>query len=170
MSYHVPRFVQGTQEAKLLKYGSILDNERPTKSFKITHNLGEIGGGSEVPFQGTRLHLSNNLPDDAFITIPPGGKLTKTHYNLNDMYDFSALGAGTYQFEVLQPTYPQSGSDADSTSNSNPSLKFKFEYSASVEIEVTGNTTKRDLGQAEAYKRDGLVCSNAAASTQIKAS
>jgi deuterolysin len=154
-------FSQGSQPVRLLKYGSVLDNEHPTRSFKVSHT-----DGRDVPFQGVRLQLSNNLSEDAYITIPAGGRLTKSHTDLDRIYDFSSTGPGTYQFELVQSFY----SDSHSTGGSVSAKVEKFKTTSSVLVEVTGNTAKRELAEREVAKRDKVTCSNTAASAQIVAS
>lgn len=137
--------MQGSEDVRLRKYGSVLDDELPTQSFTITSDA-----GNEVPFQGSRLVLSNSLPDEAYIVIPAGGRVTKTHSNLNQIYDFSGSGPGTYEFTIAQPG----------------DTNFKSQSSASVKVEITGDTAKRNWNYERAY----LECSNPTYANQINAS
>ncbi|KAK7062792.1 hypothetical protein VNI00_000282 [Paramarasmius palmivorus] len=106
----------GSEDVKILKYGTILDENLPTRSFTVTKD------GEEVPFTGVKLQVSLQEADDsAYVFIPAGESVTVNH-DVAALFDFASAGAGTIKFE------PQ----IDVTSSA-------------VEVNVTDKLEKRDL-------------------------
>ncbi|KAH8802021.1 hypothetical protein DL96DRAFT_775400 [Flagelloscypha sp. PMI_526] len=82
------------EDVKILKYGTVLDNNLPTKSFTLTKN------GTDVAFIGARIQVQSleNLSNDAWITIPSGKNVTVRHM-IEKLYDFELAGTGRYSIK-----------------------------------------------------------------------
>ncbi|KAJ7882117.1 Metalloprotease [Mycena leptocephala] len=85
----------GTEDIKVLKYGTILDADLPTRSFTVTRN------GTVVPFTGIKISISLTEADDsAYTTIPAGETVTVIH-DVSALYDFASVGTGSFTFAPL---------------------------------------------------------------------
>ena len=64
----------GSEPVKVLKAGSVLDNELPTRSFFVSK------GDSKVDFSGVKISLAmDKLTEDNYVTIQPGETVNATH-------------------------------------------------------------------------------------------
>ena len=64
----------GSEPVKVLKAGSVLDNELPTRSFFVSK------GDSKVDFSGVKISLAmDKLKEDNYVTIQPGETVNATH-------------------------------------------------------------------------------------------
>ena len=104
----------GSEDVKVLKYGTVLDWELPTRSFTITKD------GMTANFTGIKMQLDLTQADDsAFVVIPAGQTVTAEHEGtvpcacpiilaphaniqaVAPLYDFESLGVGNYTFEPV---------------------------------------------------------------------
>ncbi|KAJ7133283.1 hypothetical protein C8R44DRAFT_611296 [Mycena epipterygia] len=82
----------GAEDIKVLKYGTILDADLPTRSFTVTRN------DTVVPFTGVKLSISLiHAGESAYTTIPVGKTVTVVH-NVSALYDFASVGTGSFSF------------------------------------------------------------------------
>ncbi|KAI0637533.1 hypothetical protein C8Q77DRAFT_373159 [Trametes polyzona] len=92
----------GSQPVKVLKHGSILDGDLPTRSFIVSKD------GVKANFTGIKVHMRNvqavNQSGSAYTTIHPG-ETRKVIHQVSQLYDFEALGPGNYTFEPAQPFF-----------------------------------------------------------------
>jgi len=147
----------GSETVKLLKYGTILDGDLPTKSFIVTKN------GEDVEFTGIKLSVSlTDADDSAFAIIPAGESVTVTH-NVAALYNFESAGAGKFAFEPLT-NFIVAGAEgivsADTVAKISP-------ISNTVVVEIFGDVSKRELG---INKRAVDICTNASHKSFIDAS
>ncbi|KAL0576775.1 hypothetical protein V5O48_005218 [Marasmius crinis-equi] len=85
----------GTGAVKILKYGTILDDSLPTRSFKVTKD------GGEVAFTGIKPFIDLEAAgESAYTVIQPGGTITVSH-DVSALFDFATAGAGKFKFEPL---------------------------------------------------------------------
>ncbi|KAL1747525.1 hypothetical protein HDZ31DRAFT_31672 [Schizophyllum fasciatum] len=85
----------GAEAVKVLKYGTVLDAELPTRSFRVTKD------DADVAFTGIKMTLSiPDLDDSAFATIQPGETITAEH-SVSALFDFESAGEGAYTFEPV---------------------------------------------------------------------
>ncbi|KAJ2930413.1 hypothetical protein H1R20_g6691, partial [Candolleomyces eurysporus] len=85
----------GTEPVRLLKYGTVLDDKLPTKSFVVSKD------GEAVPFTGVKVSVSlSDVDDSAFANVEPGQSVTATH-SLAALYDFASVGTGSFTFSPL---------------------------------------------------------------------
>ncbi|TFK69406.1 Metalloprotease [Pluteus cervinus] len=148
----------GSEDVRVLKYGTILDDKLPTRSFKVTKD------GEAVPFTGIKLQVSlPDLDDTAFVTIPAGDKITVVHA-VAPLFDFAAAGPGKFTFE------PNTNFQVIGTEDrvASPELTKLDATSSSVEVEVTGDLKKRELVTVD--KRAVSTCTNASRKSFIDAS
>ncbi|KAJ7669969.1 Metalloprotease [Mycena polygramma] len=82
----------GTKDITVIKYGTILDAAQGTRSFTVTRD------GTPILFTGVTLSLSlPDLDDKDCVTIPAGQTVTVVH-NVSSLFDFAAVGPGTFSF------------------------------------------------------------------------
>ncbi|KAJ6585747.1 Deuterolysin metalloprotease family-domain-containing protein [Mycena capillaripes] len=82
----------GSEDIRVLKYGTILDADLPTRSFTVTRN------GTLVPFTGVKLSVSlTDADESAYTTIPAGATVTVVH-DVAALYDFASVGPGPFDF------------------------------------------------------------------------
>ncbi|KAG6909167.1 hypothetical protein DXG01_001794 [Tephrocybe rancida] len=136
----------GAESVKILKYGTILDSELPTKSFKVTKD------GEAVAFTGLKLSVSlSEVDDTAFAVVPAGETVTVTH-KVASLFDFAAAGAGKYSFEPITTFQVQGAVERVSASELS-----KVEATANtLEVEISGDLAKRELPQLN--KRAVDIC------------
>ncbi|KAK0439072.1 Metalloprotease [Desarmillaria tabescens] len=85
----------GSESVKILKYGTILDDILPTRSFNVTKD------GVAVPFTGIKLSISlEDIDDSAFAFISSGQSVTAEH-DLSALFDFASVGAGAFTFSPV---------------------------------------------------------------------
>lgn len=67
----------GSETLKILKYGTVLDSDLPSRSFHVRK------GGIEANFTGVKVSLNmDNLDEFAFAVIPAGETVTVEHEGL----------------------------------------------------------------------------------------
>jgi deuterolysin len=169
----------GSEAVKLLKYGTILDEKLPTKSFKVTKD------GQVVPFTGVKvgsfhsfidfsqmlsmqcnLQLSVDLTqvdEAAFATIPAGETITVQH-DVASLYDFASVGAGKFSFEPIT-TFQMHGVE-DSVDAQRVGFAKVTTASSKYEVEVTGDLAKREL---TLNKRARDICTDSSKKSFIDA-
>ncbi|KAG6814753.1 hypothetical protein H0H87_007610, partial [Tephrocybe sp. NHM501043] len=167
----------GVESVKILKYGTVLDSELPTKSFKVTKD------GEAVSFTGIKLSVSlSDVDDTAFTVIPAGETVTVTHkgalffpklpltltesllkHPVASLYDFAAFGAGKYAFEPPSSFQVQGAVHRVAASE----LSKVEATSSSIVVEVSGDLSKRDL---KVNKRATDICTTSTQKSFIDAS
>ncbi|KAK7436844.1 hypothetical protein VKT23_014486 [Stygiomarasmius scandens] len=149
----------GAEDIKVLKYGTILDSELPTRSFTVTKE------GAEVAFTGIRLSVSLEDADDtAFAVIPAGETVTVTH-DVSSVFDFASAGAGSFTFEPVQ-TFQIAGAEAEVKSIVQMD-KVAASSAPSVTVNISGDLAKREL---PLNKRATNICNSASQRSFIDAS
>ncbi|KAG6879640.1 hypothetical protein C0992_000275 [Termitomyces sp. T32_za158] len=147
----------GAESVKLLRYGTILDTQLPTKSFKVTKD------GQDVAFTGIKLSVSlSEVDDTAFTIIPAGESVTVTH-QVAPLFDFAAAGAGKYTFEPVTNFQVQDVTQhltAFELSKVGATTNF-------VEVELSGDLAKREL--PELNKRAVDICTTSSRKSFIDA-
>ncbi|KAK0452535.1 Metalloprotease [Armillaria borealis] len=138
----------GAKAVKILKYGTILDNVLPTRSFTITKD------GATVPFTGIKLTVSlADLDDSAFATIGDGETITIDH-DVSSLFDFASAGEGTYTFEPVT-TFQM----ADVAAKVAASTLDKVTVSStSVDVHISGDLAARNVAGID--KRATPTCSD----------
>lgn len=64
----------GSEDLKILKYGTVLDGSIPTRSFKISKD------GADAEFRGVKVQVDlSQVDDSAFVVIPAGQTITVEH-------------------------------------------------------------------------------------------
>ncbi|KAK0441457.1 Metalloprotease [Desarmillaria tabescens] len=149
----------GSESLKILKYGTILDDILPTRSFTITKD------GETVPFTGIKLTVSlQNIDDSAFAVISPGESVAVEH-ELSTLFDFASAGPGTFTFTPVT-TFQMVGAEAGFINA--VSLDKVSVTSSSVEVHVSGDLAKRDLPVLDARAVD--ICTSTSQRSFIDAS
>ncbi|KAL0950392.1 hypothetical protein HGRIS_010352 [Hohenbuehelia grisea] len=148
----------GSEDVKVLKYGTILDDKLPTRSFSITKD------GSAVPFTGIKMQVSIADADDTAYTVIPAGKSVTVQHDVASLFDFESAGTGTFSFEPITTFQVASANERVARITD----LTKIESTASkVEVAVTSDVAKRGLSQD---KRAVSVCSTASRKSFIDAS
>ncbi|KAF9058180.1 Metalloprotease [Panaeolus papilionaceus] len=151
----------GSETVKILKYGTILDEKLPTKSFEVTKD------GASVPFTGIRLSVSLTDADDSAYTIIPAGESITVSHDISSLYDFSSLGEGKFTFAPKTDFLIKDTEHSAKTVEPTSYAKVQVE-SHPVEVEITGDLSKRELKALES--RATSVCSNSSRKSFIDAS
>ncbi|KAG5644267.1 hypothetical protein DXG03_008752 [Asterophora parasitica] len=126
----------GSEAVKILKYGTILDDKLPTRSFTVTKD------GATVPFTGVKLSISLDDLDDTAFTVIPAGETVTVNHEIASLFDFASAGAGKFSFEPVT-TFQVQGVQERVAGGAHLS---KIETaSSSVEVEVTGDLANRVL-------------------------
>lgn len=168
----------GSEAVKLLKYGTILDDKLPTRSFAITGK-----DGKAVPFTGVKLSVSlADVDESAFTTLEAGQTVTTTH-EVSSIYDFASVGTGAFTFTPVTDFVTVDSPAISSASAKHVEAGHEFSKietevtSNTVTVEVTNDVAKRDLEgrepEAEAgtlQKRARTVCSNTSQASFISSS
>ncbi|KAI0773567.1 Metalloprotease [Fomes fomentarius] len=143
----------GSEAVKVLKYGTVLDNQFPTRSFAVSKD------GIAANFTGIKLQLDlEALDDSAYVTIPAGETVVIEH-DVAPLFNFEALGTGTFEFE---PVTDFQYIEADAKPNA-------YQVSAkNVKVNVKDDVKKRELKALE--KRAAVSCSNSSQNSFISAS
>ncbi|KAK0436119.1 Metalloprotease, partial [Armillaria borealis] len=135
----------GSQPARILKYGTILADILPTRSFTVTKD------GETVPLTGIKLTVSlEDIDDSVFAVIPPGQTITVNHV-LSTLFDFASAGPGTSTF--MPVTSFQTASPMARLTNA-ASLDHVSVSSSSVDVHISGDLAKRDLPVLDARAVD----------------
>jgi deuterolysin len=138
----------GSEAIKVLKYGTVLDNKLPTRSFKVTK------GDSEVEFTGVKIQVSlKDADDSAYAIIPAGGSITVEH-QIASLFDFESAGTGAFTFTPV--TDFQSVSGESSFADSVDELVTIESSVSSATVEVTSDVKKRSVAE----KRAVDICTN----------
>ncbi|KAJ6511641.1 Metalloprotease [Mycena vulgaris] len=146
----------GTEDIKVLKYGTILDADLPTRSFTVTRN------GTVVPFTGIKLSVSlADADDSAYTTILAGETVTVIH-DVSALFDFASVGTGSFTFEPV--TTFQTAPTAQKIS-ARSELTILTAASAPITIAVTG-----DVASHELVRRAADICTTASRKSFIDAS
>jgi len=148
----------GSEDVKVLSYGTILDSGRPSKSFQVSKD------GSEVQFTGIKYQLDlESLDASAFTVIPAGATVTVKH-EVSSLFDFEKLGTGKFTFDPIT-TFQVIPADVDRKITPTDALKVS---AAKLEVEVTKDVAKRELKVHD--KRAKVSCSNSSQSSTISSS
>jgi deuterolysin len=129
----------GSEAVKVLKYGTVLDDLAPTKSFSVAKD------GKEVQFKGLKLSLSlPDLTDKAFVVIAPGETVHVTH-KVADRYDFAAAGAGKFTFEPVTTFQVSSVPSGNSVAAIGDLTRIDVSAADKVEVAVSGEIKNQEL-------------------------
>ncbi|SJL15566.1 uncharacterized protein ARMOST_19067 [Armillaria ostoyae] len=147
----------GSKAAKILKYGTILDDILPTRSFTVTKD------GETVPFTGIKLTVSlEDIDDFGFAVISPGQSVTVIM--ISTLFDSASVGPGTFTFAAVtsfQTANPKARLiDAASLDHFSVS-------SSSVDAHISGDLAKRDLPVLDARAVD--ICTSSSQKSFIDA-
>ncbi|KAI0763229.1 Metalloprotease [Irpex lacteus] len=135
----------GSEAIKVLKYGTVLDGDMPTRSFAVSKD------GVLADFTGIKISVDlEQIGEEAFVTIPAGETVTVSH-DVAPLYDFESLGAGTYTFE---PVTTFQTVDAEAKPNA-----FKVS-AASFKVEVKHDVAKRELKVLDKRARNACTSSS----------
>ncbi|KAL1715049.1 hypothetical protein EV715DRAFT_208304 [Schizophyllum commune] len=142
----------GSEAVKVLKYGTVLDSQLPTRSFHVTKD------DADVAFTGIKMQLSiPDLTDEAFATIQPGETVTAEHaadaVAVSALFDFESAGEGAYTFEPVTTFMVASG---DSLAPASDMLKTK-------------NSSSRTLSCTDTYGAcsNGVIAYTVIATTNV---
>ncbi|KAJ7063891.1 Metalloprotease [Mycena amicta] len=147
----------GPEDVRVLKYGTVLDADLPTRSFTVTRD------GTVVPFTGIKLTVSLiDADESAYVTIPAGQTVSATH-DVSALYDFASVGAGDFTFTPI-PTFQAAPIGKNLTKRSELTL---IEFDAKpVTVTVSGTVANRVFPQ----KRAVDICTTASRKAFIDAS
>ncbi|KAF8890047.1 hypothetical protein CPB85DRAFT_1377940 [Mucidula mucida] len=149
----------GTDDAKILKYGTILDDTLPTRSFTVTKD------GETVPFTGVKITVSLEDADDSAYAFIAAGETITVQHDVSSLFDFSSAGQGTFTFEPVT-NFRVATPEASIISESQMD---RIEASAeSIDVFVSGDLAKRELH--ERNKRAVNICTNASRKSFIDSS
>ncbi|KAJ8698880.1 hypothetical protein PTI98_005541 [Pleurotus ostreatus] len=126
----------GSEDVKVLKYGTVLDDKLPTRIFTVTKD------GSTVPFTGIKIQLSLADADDTAYTVIPAGQTVTVSHAVAPLFDFASVGAGKFTFEPVT-TFQVAGA-AERVANIDDLTKVDATVSA-VDVEVTADVAKREI-------------------------
>ncbi|KAG7095528.1 hypothetical protein E1B28_006265 [Marasmius oreades] len=143
----------GSEAVKVLKYGTILDEKLPTRSFTVTKD------GTAVPFTGIKLSVSLEEADDSAYAVIPAGESVTVNHNVASLFDFASAGAGTFKFEPVT-TFQVAGSEEKVVSLAD--VEELEVGSSAVEVTLSGTPEKRELVPLE--KRARNICTTSQAS------
>ncbi|KAI0686138.1 Metalloprotease [Earliella scabrosa] len=145
----------GSEAIKVLKFGTVLDDQFPTRSFSVSKD------GVAANFTGIKMQIDlEAMGDAAFVTIPAGETVVVEH-DVAPLYNFEALGTGAFEFEPV--TDFQYIHNAESKANAYTVTAKK------VNVKVKSDVAKRELKQAH-DKRARVTCSNSSQNSFISAS
>ncbi|KAF7432613.1 hypothetical protein PC9H_004555 [Pleurotus ostreatus] len=148
----------GSEDVKVLKYGTVLDDKLPTRIFTVTKD------GSTVPFTGIKIQLSLADADDTAYTVIPAGQTVTVSHAVAPLFDFASVGAGKFTFEPVT-TFQVAGA-AERVANIDDLTKVDATVSA-VDVEVTADVAKREI-QAR-NKRAVDICTTSSRKSFIDA-
>jgi deuterolysin len=143
----------GSEDIKVLKYGTILDAELPTRSFKI------VKDGKAATFTGIKLQVDLTEADDSAFVVIPAGQTINVEHEVATLYDFESLGVGKYTF---QPVTTFQVVDAEAKPNT-----FKVTADA-FDVEVRSDVAKRSLKVLDS--RAKVSCSSSTQNSFISSS
>ncbi|KAJ7078017.1 Metalloprotease [Mycena belliarum] len=146
----------GAEDIKVLKYGTVLDSELPTRSFTVTRN------GTVVSFMGVKLSVSlTDADESAFVTIPAGKTVTAVH-DVSALFDFASVGTGAFSFAPVT-TFQTAPTAAKISSRAE--LTTIEAAAAPITIAVTADVAPQSLA-----RRATDICTNASRKAFIDAS
>ncbi|KAJ7486786.1 Metalloprotease [Mycena latifolia] len=146
----------GAEDIKVLKYGTILDADLPTRSFTVTRD------GTVVPFTGIKLSVSlADADDSAYTTIAAGETVTVVH-DVSALFDFASVGTGSFSFEPV--TTFQTAPTAQKISARSELTTIEATASP-ITIAITG-----DVANHELVRRATDICTTASRKSFIDAS
>ena len=77
----------GSEALKILKFGTVLDSEMPTRSFTVSKD------GAVADFTGIKLQIDlESLDDSAFVVIPAGETIVVEHEGELDISSALLIG------------------------------------------------------------------------------
>ncbi|KAI0368404.1 Metalloprotease [Pilatotrama ljubarskyi] len=144
----------GSEALKVLKFGTVLDSDLPTRSFTVSKD------GVAADFTGIKLQIDlESLDDSAFVVIPAGETVLVEH-EVAPLYNFEKLGTGAFEFEPVT-TFQVIEADAKPHAYKISAKKFT--------VNVKQDVAKREL-KAKHDKRARVSCSNSSQSSFISSS
>ncbi|PBK96060.1 hypothetical protein ARMGADRAFT_1077571 [Armillaria gallica] len=147
-----------SEPARILKYGTILDDILPTPSFTLTKN------GESVPFTGTKRTVPlEDIDDSAFAFIHPGQSVIVNHKS--NIFDFASASPGTFIFATVA-SFQTASPKARLTDAA--SLDHISVSSSSVDVHTSGDLEKRDVPILDARAVD--ICTSSSQRSFIDAS
>ncbi|KAJ7304869.1 Metalloprotease [Mycena albidolilacea] len=148
----------GAEDIKVLKYGTILDADLPTRSFTVTRN------GTAVPFIGIKMSVSlSDADDSAYTTIPAGQSVTVVH-DVSALFDFASAGPGPFTFEPVT-TFQSAPTDQDQQISARSQLVVLEALANPLTIAVTGDVVNHQL-----TRRARDICTSTSQKSFIDAS
>ncbi|KAF5335624.1 hypothetical protein D9758_014803 [Tetrapyrgos nigripes] len=149
----------GAESVKVLKYGTVLDNGLPTRSFTVTKD------GADVSFTGIKVSVSLEDADDTAYTVIPVGETVSVEHEVASLFDFATAGEGSFTFEPIQ-TFQIAEVEAQITALGQMD-KVAASSAPSVTVNISGDLSKREVRQ---NKRAVDICTNASRKSFIDAS
>ncbi|KAK7042024.1 hypothetical protein R3P38DRAFT_3178597 [Favolaschia claudopus] len=147
----------GAQSIKVLKYGTILDGDLPTRSFTVTRD------DKEVDFTGIKISVSlEDADESAYVTIPAGESVAVTH-DVSALFDFAAAGKGAFTFTPVT-TFQSAPSDEKVAARSQ--LTAIEAAATPITISITGDVAKVEM----LSRRATDICTTASRKSFIDAS
>ncbi|EIW62196.1 Metalloprotease [Trametes versicolor FP-101664 SS1] len=144
----------GSEDLKVLKYGTVLDSEIPTRSFTVSRD------GVTADFTGVKLQLDIDSLDDSAFTVIPAGETILVEHQVASLYNFEKLGAGAFEFEPVT-TFQVIEADAEPRA-------FKV-AAQKVKVNVEQDVAKREIAVAH-EKRARVSCSDSSRNSFIASS
>ncbi|KAJ2915629.1 hypothetical protein MD484_g4804, partial [Candolleomyces efflorescens] len=145
----------GTEPVRLLKYGTVLDDKLPTKSFLVSKD------GEAVAFTGVKVSVSlSDVDDSSFATVEPGQSVTATH-NLASLYNFESAGTGSFTFTPLAD-FVKVDDTARFVEGGQGYARVADVTSNTLTIEITGDVSKRELHLLEKRARNACATTSRA--------
>ncbi|KAF9262347.1 Metalloprotease [Marasmius fiardii PR-910] len=148
----------GSDQVKILKFGTILDDKFPTRSFTVTKD------GATVPFTGVKLSVSLKHAGDNAYTVIPAGENVTVYHDVAALFDFASVGAGTFKFS---PVTTFQLAEVGRNPNSFGDSKVLEIDTNPVEVVLTGELEKQELVPLE--KRARNICSTDQAAFLVSA-
>ncbi|KAG5635500.1 hypothetical protein H0H81_011035 [Sphagnurus paluster] len=137
----------GAEPVKILKYGTILDDKLPTRSFAVEKD------GTTVPFRGVKLSVSLDDVDDSAFTIIPAGESVTVRHDVTSLYDFASVGTGNFSFQPVTNFQILGTNETFKTVKQFNKIAIEAE---SMVVQVTKDISKRELPQVN--KRAVDIC------------
>ncbi|RPD55117.1 Metalloprotease [Lentinus tigrinus ALCF2SS1-7] len=144
----------GSEDVKVLKFGTVLDNHYPTRSFTVSKD------GLVANFTGIKLQIDLDAVDDTAYVVIPAGETVVVEHEVAPLYNFEELGTGAFEFE---PVTDFQVVEADAKPHA-------YKVSASkVKVNVKSDVAKREIKAAH-EKRARVTCSNSSQNSFISSS
>ncbi|KAF8650946.1 hypothetical protein AX16_005013 [Volvariella volvacea WC 439] len=133
----------GSEDIKIPKYGTVLDESLPTKSFKVSKD------GHVVPFTGAQVQIYfENFDDASFVIVPAGETVTFNIMVISALYDFESVGTGKFVFEPNAHFFSVFGANYGVP----VPLPSKIDYiPSSIEVEITSDVAYRHLHEVNEH-------------------